>query len=75
MDERIEAVARALCKLEGKDPDQKTHLPGGRVGFQTFVEERSMEGPPLWEAFKTEAEKFVVAVEALQPFLKRAERW
>jgi hypothetical protein len=75
MDEKIEAVARALCKLDGRDPDQKTRLPGGRVGFQTFVGDTSIEGPPIWESFKAEAEKFVVAIEAMRPFLKRIDRW
>jgi hypothetical protein len=75
MYERIEAVARALCKSEGKDPDQKTRLPGGRVGFQASIGDASMDGPLLWETYKAEAEKFVVAIEAMQPFLDRAKRW
>lgn len=67
MDQQIEAVARALCKLDGRDPDQKTRQPGGRVGFQASVDPATAEGPPLWDAYRAEAERFVVAAEALRP--------
>lgn len=77
MDQKIEAVARALCILDGRDPDQTTRLPGGRVGFQATVAATSPDGPLLWEAYKAEAEKFVVVAEALAPFLPPPEikRW
>ncbi len=71
MDEKIEAVARALCTFDGRDPDMTTHLPGGRVGFQSSMAETAPDGPPLWTAYREEAEKFVVASEALHPFLRR----
>ncbi len=74
MDEKIEAVARALCTADGRDPDQRTRSPGGRVGFQAQIDD-SVDGPPLWEAYKAEAERFIAAAEALQPFLDRAKRW
>ena len=74
MDEKIEAVARALCVNDGKDPDQRTRAPGGRVGFQAVIG-AAADGPPLWEAYRAEAEKFVVAIEAMQPFIDRAKRW
>lgn len=75
MDGKIEAVARALCAFEGKDPDQPTRLPGGRVGFQAAIGEGVADGPLLWESYKAEAEKFVVVAEVLQPFFKREARW
>lgn len=73
--DKIEAVARALCTFEGKDPDLKTRLPGGRVGFQSRIGDASLDGPLLWESYKEEAEKFVVVAETLQPFFKREARW
>ncbi len=73
MDEKIEAVARALCAFDGRDPDQVTRLAGGRPGFQSHIEENAADGPPLWAAYKEEAEKFVVAIEAMQPFLRRGD--
>lgn len=77
MDDKIEAVARALCTFYGKDPDQRTRLPGGRVGFQSRIDAIAFDGPPLWHAYKEEAEKFVVVAEALALFATRAEikRW
>ena len=77
MDEKIEAVARALCKLDGKDPDQKTRLPGGKVGFQASIGNDAIDGPPLWESYKAEAERFAVAAEALASRLPPVEikRW
>ena len=77
MDEKIEAVARALCTLDGKDPDQSTRPPGGAPGFQRFVSGSSIEAQPLWTSYKIEAERFVVAAEALGPLLGRPEikRW
>ncbi len=77
MDDKIEAVSRALCTFYGKDPDQRTRLPGGRVGFQSRIGESALDGPPLWEAYKEEAEKFVVVAEALARFTAPVEvkRW
>lgn len=76
MDEKIEAVARALCILDGKDPDQSTRPPGGTPGFQRFVS-GSTDAQPLWTNYKIEAERFVVAAEALGPLLSRPDikRW
>lgn len=77
MDQKIEAVARALCRLDGRDPDQKTRQPGGRVGFQASVDAATADGPPLWDAYRAEAERFVVAATALGPLLETPEvkRW
>lgn len=66
MDEKVEAAARALCKLDGRDPDQRTR--GQRpAGFQTSIGDRS-DGPPLWESYRLEAERFVAVAEALASF-------
>jgi hypothetical protein len=71
MDEKIEAVARALCKLDGLNPDQRT--PGQRAaGFQIPAGDPPDDGPPLWECYKAEAERFVVASDALAPLLNRS---
>ena len=77
MDQKIEAVARALCKLDGRDPDQKTRQLGGRVGFQASIDPATAEGPPLWDAYRAEAERFVVAAEALAslPPVPEVKRW
>ena len=77
MDQKIEAVARALCKFDGRDPDQKTREPGGGVGFRASLGAGSGEGPPLWDAYRAEAERFVVAATALGPLLEAPEvkRW
>lgn len=75
MDEKIEAVARALCKLDGRDPDQLTRSLGGRVGFVRSAGMNS-DGPPLWESYRAEAERFVTVAEALAPFQKpEVKRW
>ncbi len=77
MDEKIEAVARALCKADGRDPDQGTGMEGGDVGFHSFAGRTDSERVPLWRAYAKEAERFVVAAEALQPFIGRVDigRW
>ena len=70
MDEKIEAVARALCKFDGRDPNQRTR--GQRpAGFQTYIGDPPADGPVQWEGYKSEAERFVVAFEALAPLLSR----
>ena len=68
---------RALCKLDGRDPDQNTALRGGTPGFQRFEGKAEAEHVPLWTAYAKEAERFVVAAEALQPLLARraVDRW
>ena len=70
MDEKIEAVARALCRFYGRDPDARTRSPGGAVGFHAQGGGSALDGPPLWDAYKDEAEKFVAMSEALQAFGK-----
>lgn len=74
MDPRTEAVARALCKADGKNPEDRTKRPGSGVGFTAAVG-ATADGPALWEAYVAEAERFVVAIEAMQPFLDRAKQW
>ncbi len=74
MEAKIEAVARALCTADGKDPDARTKRPGAGAGF-TAALGAGDDGPALWEAYRFEAERFVVAIEAMQPFLDRAKRW
>ena len=76
MDEKIEAVARALCTFDGKDPDQNTELRRS-PGFHPGSDAPSTAHVPLWRSYRQEAERFVVAAEALQPILRRVDvgRW
>ena len=71
--ERVEAVARALCAVDGKNPDERMRRPGEGAGFTGHP--AAGEAPCLWEAYVADAERFVVAVEAIQPFVERAKRW
>lgn len=71
--ERVQAVARALCSLDGKDPDERTRRPGEGAGFVS--RQSGDDAPHAWKAYIAEAERFIAASEALQPFLERARRW
>ncbi len=77
MEQKIEAVARALCKLDGKDPDQSTRMRGGSPGFHSFAGKTEADLSPLWKTYEKEAERFVVAAEALRPLLNSIDigRW
>ena len=70
--DKVETVARALCRLDGKDPDRITGLAGGSPGFQHFGGE-AIDGPSPWTTYKAEAERFVVAMEALRSLLDTKE--
>lgn len=76
MDEKIEAVARALCVFDGKDPDGNTELRRS-PGFHPTAGAAATAHVPLWRSYRQEAERFVVAAEALQPFFRRVDigRW
>lgn len=62
---KIELVARALCALEGKDPDATVRtgnlIPVHDNGTVTMAP----EGAPAWRSFVREAERFVAAYEVL----------
>lgn len=73
MNDRTIAVARALATVDGKDPDEHMRCLGEGAGFRTSRE--SDDSPSLWEAYIGEAERFVAAIEAMQPCLERAKRW
>lgn len=73
LSERVAAVARALATVDGKDPDEKMRRPGEGAGFRTS--QGTDDTPALWEAYIGEAERFIAAIEAMQPFLERAKRW
>ena len=73
VNDKAVAVARALCLVDGKDPDEKMRRPGEGAGFQGF--QKPADAPSLWQAYLGEAERFVAAIEAMQPFLERAKRW
>jgi hypothetical protein len=72
-DEKVEAVARALCVADGKNPEERMKRPGEGAGFRSFHD--TEDSPLLWEAYVAEAKRFVVAIEAMQPFIERARRW
>jgi hypothetical protein len=64
-DPRIERVARALCQVDGKDPDGE-HPTGKqesvRAGNAFHLVNKSI---PNWRVYETEAKKFVAAFDAL----------
>ena len=64
-DPRIERVARALCEVDGKDPDaehQTRERETKRVGNAMEFGYKSI---PNWQVYAKEATKFVAAFDAL----------
>ncbi len=62
-DKRIETVARALCKLDGLDPDVKSAVPGS-ISIGTGILNHD-EPTPRWHDYIAEARRFVAAHDAL----------
>lgn len=54
IDPRIEAIARGLCVLAGRDPDQ---IRGYATGES-----------PAWQSFTLEARKFLTAYDAVKAY-------
>jgi hypothetical protein len=61
----VERVARALCSVDGRDPDDPVETGGVHTqrADNEFVSE-PVEGP-LWHMYREKAERFVAAYEAL----------
>jgi hypothetical protein len=64
-DPRIERVARALCKADGKDPDQQVST-GKNASIKTPEGAISLgpEQQAAWKHFEPEARRFLAALEA-----------
>ncbi len=60
----VERVARALCSVDGKDPDEL--IETGSVHTQRAHNEIVSEPveAPLWHMYQEKAERFVVAYKA-----------
>ena len=59
-DDRVERVARALCKIDGNDPNTK--VPTGRMmatGGSDFYF--------AWTDYEKEARRFIAAIDAVRP--------
>jgi hypothetical protein len=60
-DDRVERVARALCKVDGNDPNAK--VPTGRMLTS------SEHGPEFyfaWADYEKEAQRFIAAIDPAQ---------
>jgi hypothetical protein len=60
-DDRVERVARALCKVDGNDPDGK--VPTGRM---VITGEHGSEFYFAWTDYEKEARRFIAAIDAAQ---------
>ena len=63
-EEQVERVARALCTLDRKDPEQHVDT-GGVTSYRRGTE--VITGPvrgPQWRTYRVEAQRFVVAFNA-----------
>ena len=61
-DDRVERVARALCKVDGNDPNAK--VPSGRM---VTTGEHGPEFYFAWTDYEKEARRFIAAIDAAQP--------
>jgi hypothetical protein len=61
----VEKVARALCSVDGSDPDETVETGGVHTqrDHNEFVSE-PVEGP-LWHMYREKAARFIAAYEAL----------
>jgi hypothetical protein len=55
----IERAARALCEMDGYDPDTPH-----RAGFQTSVTMEPVPAPPLWSAYVPKVRAVLTAIRA-----------
>jgi hypothetical protein len=58
-DARIERVARALCAVDGLDPDR----PGAPRRLSVDAEEREV-ATSTWQSYEKEARQFIAALDA-----------
>ena len=58
-DDRVERVARALCKIDGNDPNAK--VPTGRM---VTTGEHGSEFYFAWTDYEKEARRFIAAIDA-----------
>ena len=61
---KIEIVARFLCRFAGEDPDAAMYP---RMGFQQSVADRTAdEDSPRWQGFTAAAEELLAALDGTQ---------
>ena len=58
-DARIERVARALCSVDGLDPDR----PGAPIRLSVDGEEREV-ATSTWQSYEKDAKRFLAALDA-----------
>jgi hypothetical protein len=58
-DARIERVARALCSVDGLDPDR----PGAPRRVSVGAEEREV-ATSTWQSYEKDAKRFIAALDA-----------
>jgi hypothetical protein len=64
--DRVERVARAMCKADGTDPDLR--IPTGRmetVALPSGGMERREQTKAAWQDYEREARRFVAAFDAV----------
>ena len=64
-DPRIERVARALCQVDGKDPDAEHQTDERETKQVGNARQFGYKNIPSWRDYVTEATKFVAAFDAL----------
>lgn len=62
---KVERVARALCALEGKDPDAMMRTGNFIPVYDNGTVTVAPESAPAWRFFVREAERFAAAYEVL----------
>lgn len=63
MDQRIEAAARALCALDGLDPDATVSSPD----YSGELRAGNHSDGPQWRTKAREAERFLAMLDAVMP--------
>lgn len=63
MDQRIEAAARALCALDGLDPDATVSSPD----YSGELRSGNHSDGPQWQTRAREAARFVAMLDAAMP--------
>jgi hypothetical protein len=64
-DPRIERVARALCQVDGKDPDAEHQTDERETRQVANARQFGYKSIPNWQDHVEEAKKFVAAFDAL----------
>jgi hypothetical protein len=65
-DQRIYRVARALCVIDGKDPDSETPTGVMETVQTQHGSERRPVTVPAWKEYEHDARRFVAAFDAVR---------